>query len=191
MKRLTIATLMIFGTIFISAAEDHVELLRESLKKLGDSYSVDLKLNMQGHEFDGGYAISGDSYYMQIGERQEYYGDKSIRYEVTHALMEVVVDTPPKSPITLMDDPVNAFANLYEQFESEMSGSTLILTSKDQDGLIVSIELTPKENLPRVISYEMDGERVSIELGRFRQTNGKIKKFEKRDYPEFEIIDLR
>lgn len=163
---------------------------------------------------DGYYVVDGDRFFLSIAD-QQIYGDGAERCSVNHNLREVVLERLPddESQPLVVVNPVAAFAELAQEFEAEVvagvdvdddSDADVDVDDSDADYSVTTLRLTPKSgggvvdssllvidnatHLPRSVSYESEGERVSLMILSIIPTEESVM----LSYPaDYEVIDIR
>ncbi len=168
-----------------------------AIEQLG-RYEARFTLSISGSEgaVDGYYIVDGDKFFLSIAD-QQIYGDGAERCTINHNQREVVLERLPddgSQPLVVVD-PVAAFANLAREFEisDEVSNeyiTYLKLTPKSDGGVVdnSSVEIDNVSHLPRRISYQADGEEVSLTISYIDSTDEQVT----MSYPsEYEVLDIR
>ncbi|MCC8034873.1 MAG: outer membrane lipoprotein carrier protein LolA [Rikenellaceae bacterium] len=137
-----------------------------AVKGLGN-YTVSFRLTAEGSSAAGEYTVSGERYYMSVGD-SEIYSDGKVRWEVNHFDEEVVIDRVDPSDRNLLSNPTRAFDFADDTFTSSYKGVTnqggkqydvIELTPRSGDTSIRNVEVTVDKstNLPHSVSYLADG----------------------------------
>lgn len=161
-------------------------------------YEVRFIISMGGAAaaVDGYYLVDGDRFFLSIAD-QQIFGDGAERCSVNHNLREVVLERLPddESQSLVVVNPVAAFTELAQEFEAVVEAAdgettTLLLTPKTSDGIVDRslLEIDNTTHLPRSISYEAEGDEISLVILSILPTEENVDMIYPADY---EVIDIR
>lgn len=180
------------------AGEDRAQNMLSKLSSVMlsmPSYCVDFEAKAGEETLRGEYVVSGDRYHISLAD-MEVYGDAKLRYEVDKSKREVVVDVADTESHNLLSNPTHAFSFVGEEYRAELlseDGTEAVLRLKSRDDLsseVITITLTRRDNLPRSITYDVEGDRVEIYIRNLKQ-GVEPRIYDAARYADFEIIDFR
>lgn len=166
-----------------------------------ENYEVEFTVKSGDQQIKGYYAVSGDKYYISIGEA-EVFCDGSARYEVNPQNKEVTVDAVDNKSHNILTNPTRAFDFIDGEFNFAMVGTsagvaTVKLTSTAENAtlgvIFVAIDTTTAQ--PRSLTYDVDGDQIAVEIASFDEMVGMVDismfTFDKNNYRGYEIVDFR
>lgn len=166
-----------------------------------ENYEVEFTVKSGDQQIKGYYAVSGDKYYISIGEA-EVFCDGSARYEVNPQNKEVTVDAVDNKSHNILTNPTRAFDFIDGEFNFAMVGTsagvaTVKLTSTAENAalgvIFVAIDTTTAQ--PRSLTYDVDGDQITVEIASFDEMVGMVDismfTFDKNNYRGYEIVDFR
>lgn len=166
-----------------------------------ENYEVEFTVKSGDQQIKGYYAVSGDKYYISIGEA-EVFCDGSARYEVNPQNKEVTVDAVDNKSHNILTNPTRAFDFIDGEFNFAMVGTsagvaTVKLTSTAENAalgvIFVAIDTTTAQ--PRSLTYDVDGDQIAVEIVSFDEMVGMVDismfTFDKNNYRGYEIVDFR
>lgn len=166
-----------------------------------ENYEVEFSVKSGDQQIKGYYAVSGDKYYISIGEA-EVFCDGSARYEVNPQNKEVTVDAVDNKSHNILTNPTRAFDFIDGEFNFAMVGTsagvaTVKLTSTAENAalgvIFVAIDTTTAQ--PRSLTYDVDGDQITVEIVSFDEMVGMVDismfTFDKNNYRGYEIVDFR
>ncbi len=190
--------LLFTSTAFADEAGDRaLAELSQRLKELGN-YESDITLTVQDNSLKGHYRISGDDYHIDM-ESVEIWGQEGRRYEVSHKIEEVVVESMESSDNMLLNNPSRAFDFVGQGFDAIVDkgaeGVVLLLTPKAEgeatlDVDQISIYLDTKTLLPTKILYSADNDNITVEFKALKKSKSKLEKFDLSRYKKYEVVYL-
>ncbi len=170
--------------------------LEEKIESLGN-YRVNFSIDASASHFEGYYRVAGEAYYIRLGDA-EVYCDGRVRYEVDPIRKEVVIDWVDTESRHILGNPTRAFQLLDGEFDhqthSEVAGVvTLQLLSRQEDSGIerAYLQLDATTGIPRSLSYDWDGERLTVVIDQLMHDSESLPSFDAMAYSEFETIDFR
>lgn len=179
-----------------SRSQAVLQQLTSALKSLG-GYSVIFEVQTGKGILPGYYEVNGDNYYMQVND-MEVYGDAQLRYEVNAAKREVVIDRVDISSHNLLNNPTRAFDFIEGEYASSLlsegAGRAVIrLTPRRIQSAVgtIDVEVDTARSLPVSVVYEIDGDRVRIDIRSVIAREASPRTFEDVDYAGYERIDFR
>ena len=188
--------MMAFAASAQTTAEWWIEALNRSL---GDRYGMNISVAMaESESLNGYFMVDGDSYYITLGV-MEVYSDGKLRHEINNERKEVTIDNVDLSSVDLLTNPTRAFTFVPNEFSSQVVSTSnervvVKLTPKSAAMGIDSITLTLRRNgakvSPEAISYDYDGEAVSIALTAADATASKLPRWDKAAYRAYDIVSF-
>ena len=170
--------------------------LTSALQSL-EGYSVVFEVHTDKGVVPGYYEVSGDNYYMQVNG-QEVYGDAEFRYEIDPSRREVVIDRVDLTSHNLLNNPTRAFdfidGEYATSFVAENGGTCVIrLTPLRIQSAVgnIDVEVDTVRSLPVSVVYEIDGDRVRIDIRSVTAHEASPSTFDADDYAGYEWIDFR
>ena len=170
--------------------------LTSALQSLG-GYSVVFEVHTDKDVVPGYYEVSGDNYYMHVNG-QEVYGDAEFRYEIDPSRREVVIDRVDLTSHNLLNNPTRAFDFIDGEYAtsllSENEGTVVIrLTPLRIQSAVgnIDVEVDTTRSLPASVVYEIDGDRVRIDIRSVTAHEASPRTFDADDYTGYEWIDFR
>ncbi len=191
--------------------------VRAKISGLG-AYQATFIFDIADVEVAGTYEVDGANFYIKVGSASpqsssataqleqygeikgaELFGDEQKRYMVDYSNMSVTVGSAADDAVAhLLDNPNAAFAFTDELFDlqsvTESSDKKEILfqlTPKGYNDLQIdrmSVAVDSSTLLPIYIIYYIDGDKASIRFKKITKLNRSIKRFDKREYADFEYI---
>ena len=167
MKRSVLLLAALFAVLSVQADNRPQAVLKQLTAALGalEGYSVVFEVHTDGDVVPGYYEVSGDNYYMHVNG-QEVYGDAEFRYEIDPDRKEVVIDRVDLTSHNLLNNPTRAFDFI--------------------DG-----EVDTARSLPMAVIYEIDGDRVRIDIRSVTVHEASPRTFDAENYAGYEWIDFR
>lgn len=170
------------------------------------SYRVEFTVYAEESVMQGGYVVSGRNFKITTSEF-EVIGDGKSRYEVNHALKEVVVDIMDTTDVNILINPTRAFEFAQGGFVSSYGGTAelgdqisdfVVLTPAAVGSSInqVKLYISRETGLPARLEYRLAGlaDKITVEVSSFHE-DFKLRpadiRFRKADYPDYEIVDFR
>lgn len=201
MKRLFLLLLSLCAMVPVSGKERAAQLV-EALSahfRAMNAYEVRFEVASPEGRLLGSYHVEGRGFYLTLGDA-ELYSDGKLRYEVNNTYREVVVDKMDASSRSVLDNPVSAFDFLDTQYAAsllqERDGVATLLMTPSAGGEnslsgVVTVQLSVSDLTPRKLVYDNEGERVDITILEVTQPRQALKKFNARNYPDYEIVDFK
>lgn len=202
MRKIIVMLMSLFAVSNLSAqsADEWLQGLRSSL---GERYAMELFVEMGGVEsvddqLMGYFMVDGDGYYIKLGQ-MEVYSDGKLRYEVNNERKEVVEDRVNLESVDLLSNPTRAFSFLPDEFsasvlKSSSDSATLNLVPKSEDmgitAILLSLERRGSKVVPVAVSYDYDGDLVTITLTMLDTDGLKLRKWEKSAYRAYDIVSF-
>lgn len=183
----------------VGAEERAQSLLRRLAASLGamEPYEVVFEVETERGTVAGRYQVAGDRYYMQVGEA-EVYGDGECRYEIDPSRREVVIDRADLSSRNLLNNPTRAFDFVGEEYDFTASDAgpgrveVVLLPRRPKSAVErIRVEMDAASALPSSVTYEVDGDRIRIDILSVRKSERQLPRFEGARYADFETIDFR
>ena len=193
----------------LASAGDSATKLLSSLSERIDkfhNYRVVFQADAEGGEINGIYLVSGHKFRIAAGDF-DIIGDGSARYEINHALEEILIDNMDTTDINILSNPVKAFEFLAAGFIPSYGGQVVVdgaecdlveLQPASEELAVASIELyiSRSTGLPVQISYLIDGldGKVNVKIEEFKEINDLSSdelRFDRSKYRDYEIVDFR
>ena len=199
MKRL-LFVLAALLTCAAAGAQDRAQsLLQRLAATLGelDPYEVVFEVATERGPISGYYRVAGDRYCMQGGDA-EVCGDGECCYEIDPSGREVVVDRADLSSHNLLNNPTRAFDFVGEEYDFAASDAgagrvEVVMTPRRAGSAVerIRVEVDAASALPSSVTYEVDGDRIRIDILAIRKSSEPLRRFDAARYAGFEIIDFR
>ena len=203
MRKIVISLVLVLSTLGVVSAQSASEWLTKLDSSLGERYAMHITVTMndpiEGATDVSGYLmVKGDAYYITLGV-MEVFSDGKLRYEVNNERKEVVEDRVNLEACDLLTNPTRAFNFVPNEFASEVvsraNGSVVLkLEPKSKAMGIDAITLTLSQNgakvTPQSISYDYDGDAVSIALSVADVTDAKLPRWDKSAYRAYDIVSF-
>ena len=189
MKRSVLLLAALFAVFSVQADNRPQAVLKQLTAALGalEGYSVVFEVHTDGDVVPGYYEVSGDNYYMHVNG-QEVYGDAEFRYEIDPDRKEVVIDRVDLTSHNLLNNPTRAF-----DFSEKGSTAVIRLTPLRIQSAVgqIDVEVDTARSLPTAVIYEIDGDRVRIDIRSVTVHEASPRTFDAENYAGYEWIDFR
>ena len=188
MKRSVLLLAALFAVFSVQADNRPQAVLKQLTAALGalEGYSVVFEVHTDGDVVPGYYEVSGDNYYMHVNG-QEVYGDAEFRYEIDPDRKEVVIDR--------VDLTFDFIDGEYAASLLSEKGSTAVirLTPLRIQSAVgqIDVEVDTARSLPTAVIYEIDGDRVRIDIRSVTVHEASPRTFDAENYAGYEWIDFR
>lgn len=203
MRKIVITLVLVLSTLGVVSAQSASEWLTKLDSSLGERYAMHITVTMNdpiegATDVSGYFMVEGDAYYITLGV-MEVFSDGKLRYEVNNERKEVVEDRVNLEACDLLTNPTRAFSFVPNEFASEVvsraNGSVVLkLVPKSEAMGIDAITLTLSQNgakvTPQSISYDYDGDAVSIALSVADVTDAKLPRWDKSAYRAYDIVSF-
>ena len=203
MRKIVISLVLLLSTLGVVSAQSASEWLTKLDSSLGERYAMHITVTMNdpiegATDVSGYFMVEGDAYYITLGV-MEVFSDGKLRYEVNNERKEVVEDRVNLEACDLLTNPTRAFSFVPNEFASEVvsraNGSVVLkLVPKSKAMGIDAITLTLSQNgakvTPQSISYDYDGDAVSIALSVADVTDAKLPRWDKSAYRAYDIVSF-
>jgi hypothetical protein len=142
--------------------------------------------------------VEGDGYYISLGV-MEVYSDGKLRYEINNERKEVVEDRVNLESVDLLSNPTRAFSFLPEEFsakvlKSSSTGAVVSLVPKSDDlgitAILLNLERKGSKVVPSKLSYDYDGDLVTITLTMLDASDLALRKWDKTAYRAYDIVSF-
>lgn len=189
----------LFAVLSVQADNRPQAVLKQLTAALGalEGYSVVFEVHTDGDVVPGYYEVSGDNYYMHVNG-QEVYGDAEFRYEIDPDRKEVVIDRVDLTSHNLLNNPTRAFDFIDGEYAASLlseKGSTAVirLTPLRIQSAVgqIDVEVDTARSLPTAVIYEIDGDRVRIDIRSVTVHEASPRTFDAENYAGYEWIDFR
>ena len=155
-----------------------------------DGYGVKFGVVSGDYEARGSYVVEGDSYYLVLGDA-EVFADGAVRREVDNRRREVTRN--------ILNNPVRAFDFLGSEYTpslvSEADGRAVVrltpAAGNDSPAGDVTLTVDTATMRPRSLSYDYDGEQVLVNVLEVAPLAGHVRRFDRKNYADYEFIDFR
>lgn len=194
--------LMLFSALLVASiamadggALQVVQRVAQYVKLLG-RYEVSFVLSAGEYNAKGYFQVEKDFYYMNIGSA-EVYSDGKVRYEVDNERREINIDQVDLASRNILDNPTRCFdfvGSDYKVRREPGSGNNAVLslTSESEDLIgVIRLVSDSKTGRPETLEYEMNDEKVKVQILSIGSSKEPIKKFAQSAYRDYEIIDFR
>ena len=192
MRKLVLTLFIILGS-FSASATSLLEAIERSFAALGD-YRVTFTVTMDNMVTEGSYAVSGNDFYITL-YGAEYYVADGVKYEVNAERKEIVVDSAESLGGDLLSNPAQGFSTLardFNQTDITIDTRKAVRLSAREGGVGDILVVADKDGkLPQMIVYIYDNARMTIVLDSIKTLAGGIPRFDRANYPDFELIDMR
>lgn len=192
MRKLVLTLFIILGSFSASAAT-LLETIERSFAALGN-YRVTFTVTMDNMVTEGSYAVSGNDFYITL-YGAEYYVADGVKYEVNAERKEIVVDSAESLGGDLLSNPAQGFSTLARDFnQTDITIDTrkaVRLSARDGGVGDILVVADKDGKLPQMIVYIYDNARMTIVLDSIKTLAGGIPRFDRANYPDFELIDMR
>ena len=199
MKQFIITLALALSTLCAANAQSASEWLSKLDNSLGERYAMHIAVTV-GEEspLNGSFMVEGDGYYITLGI-MEVYSDGKLRYEINNERKEVVEDRVDLEARDLLSNPTRAFTFVPNEFVSEVTSATtervtLKLTPKSEamgiDAITLTLERRGSKVAPVAISYDYDGDAISIVLSAADSADAKLPRWDKTAYRAYDIVSF-
>ena len=202
MRKIVLSVVALFAVGSLSA-QSATEWLSNLNKGLGERYAMDLFVEVGAvdsvhDQLSGYFIVEGDSYYITLGV-MEVYSDGKLRYEINNERKEVVEDRVNLESVDLLSNPTRAFRFLPEEFSASVVKSSsnevvLSLVPKSDDmgitAILLSLERKGSAVTPKKVSYDYDGDLVTITLAMLDSSDLSMRKWDKSAYRAYDIVSF-
>ena len=192
MRKLVLTLFIILGS-FSASATSLLETIERSFAALGD-YRVTFTVTMDNMVTEGSYAVSGNDFYITL-YGAEYYVADGVKYEVNAERKEIVVDSAESLGGDLLSNPAQGFTTLardFNQTDITIDTRKAVRLSAREGGVGDILVVADKDGkLPQMIVYIYDNARMTIVLDSIKTLAEGIPRFDRANYPDFELIDMR
>ena len=199
MKQFIMTLTLALSALCVATAQSAEEWLAKLDSSLGERYAMHIAVTVAEEEpLNGFFMVEGDGYYINL-DVMEVYSDGKLRYEVNNQRKEVVEDRVNLEACDLLSNPTRAFSFVPQEFVSEVTSATnervtLKLTPKSDAMGIDSISLTLQRSgskvMPVAISYDYDGDAISIVLSAADSADAKLPRWDKSAYRTYDIVSF-
>lgn len=162
------------------------------------AYTVRFEIVADDSAVRGGYSVQGEAYYLQLGDA-EVFADGATRYEVDNRRREVTIVELDTASRNILDNPVRAFDFLDSAYRAtlldERDGEAdILLTPTGDAGAVsgaVTLTVTTSPVRPRLLTYDYDGERITVAVTGISPLQTPLRRFDRAAYVNYELIDFR
>lgn len=199
-RRITIlaaALPMLFQASAADRATELLERLSEGFRAM-KSYEVRFEISAEDFSGSGSYTVDGEAYCLTLGDA-EVFADATTRYEVDNRRREVTIVEVDRESRNLLNNPIRAFDFLDSQYApsllSEADGLAVVrLTPTAENSSsagTVEVTISTSTMRPVSLSYDYDGERVTVRIVGIGAPQAPLRHFERKHYDGYEMIDFR
>ena len=199
MRKIVILFVALFSTLGVVRAQSAEEWLSKLDNSLGERYAMHIAVTVaEEAPLNGYFMVEGDAYYISLGI-MEVYSDGKLRYEINNERKEVVEDRVNLEACDLLSNPTRAFTFVPQEFSSEVTSATnervtLMLTPKSDamgiDSITLTLERRGSKVAPVAISYDYDGDAISIVLREADSAEVKLPRWDKSAYRAYDIVSF-
>jgi hypothetical protein len=199
MRKIVILFVLLVSTLGVVSAQSAEEWLAKLDNSLGERYAMHIAVTV-GEEapLNGYFMVEGDAYYISLGI-MEVYSDGKLRYEINNERKEVVEDRVNLEACDLLSNPTRAFTFVPQEFSSEVTSATnervtIQLTPKSDamgiDSITLTLQRSGSKVMPVAISYDYDGDAISIVLSAADSADAKLPRWDKSAYRAYDIVSF-
>jgi hypothetical protein len=199
MKKILILFAAIFSTLGVVSAQSAEEWLAKLDNSLGERYAMHIAVAVaEEAPLNGYFMVESDAYYISLGI-MEVYSDGKLRYEINNERKEVVEDRVNLEACDLLSNPTRAFTFVPQEFSFEVTSATnervtLKLTPKSDamgiDSITLTLQRSGSKVMPVAISYDYDGDAISIVLSAADSAEAKLPRWDKSSYRAYDIVSF-
>ncbi|MFI3285284.1 MAG: hypothetical protein R3Y08_01390 [Rikenellaceae bacterium] len=201
MKRISSLILLLLFVGVGNAASQSDKILVELQSALSalNPYGVVVDIVYGDVTIPGYYQVDNENYYIVV-DKQELYGDSSIKYEVSNSRKEIIIDSVVEDNSgNILNNPATVFATIMEYYtsttvnEDQSNIEVELRPLKEEGESIESIFLTISKasRLPVRIVYKYGEDEIVIEIKEIAKLSSSITLYNSDKYPDYEIIDFR
>ncbi|WP_418407239.1 hypothetical protein [Alistipes sp.] len=181
----------------VAEADEILGKVTAGFRALG-AYGVAFEVAADEYAARGRYAVEGEGYYLVLGDA-EVYCDGTVRYEVDNRRREVTIDQVDTASRNILNNPVRAFDFLGSEYTASLVGAqqgraVILLTptsANTSSSGTITLTVDTAAMRPLSLSYDYDGERVSVAVLGISPLASPLESFEKGKYDGYEFIDFR
>ena len=199
MRKILMLFVLLVSTLGVVSAQSAEEWLAKLDNSLGERYAMHIAVTV-GEEasLNGYFMVEGDAYYISLGI-MEVYSDGKLRYEINNERKEVVEDRVNLEACDLLSNPTRAFTFVPQEFASEVTSLTteritIKLTPKSDamgiDSITLTLQRSGSKVMPVAISYDYDGDAISIVLSAADSAEAKLPRWDKSAYRAYDIVSF-
>ncbi|MFR7603604.1 MAG: hypothetical protein ACLUYV_07895 [Alistipes shahii] len=164
-----------------------------------DGYGVKFGVVSGDYEARGSYVVEGDSYYLVLGDA-EVFADGAVRREVDNRRREVTVTEVDTASRNILNNPVRAFDFLGSEYIA-------VARLRSRRPRRRAADARRRERLPgrrchadgrhrcdappARFPYDYDGEQVLVNVLEVAPLAGHVRRFDRKNYADYEFIDFR
>lgn len=199
MKRSVLLLAALFAVFSVQADNRPQAVLKQLTAALGalEGYSVVFEVHTDGDVVPGYYEVSGDNYYMHVNG-QEVYGDAEFRYEIDPDRKEVVIDRVDLTSHNLLNNPTRGvrfhrrrICRLAFEREGKHGRNPAYSAAYPVGRRADRRRSGHGRSLPTAVIYEIDGDRVRIDIRSVTVHEASPRTFDAENYAGYEWIDFR
>lgn len=162
------------------------------------SYGVSFEVVAGEYTTRGSYAVEGEHYRIALGDA-EVYCDGKVRHEIDNRRKEITINGVDSSSRNILNNPVHAFDFLGSKYAAtllwEREGKAAVrltpVAGSPASAGDITVTVTIASMRPSSLTYDYDGERVTVAVGAVSPLKTPLKSFKKSDYADYELIDFR
>lgn len=200
MKKILFLLLLALGAFGAAAADRAGEILAalaDGFRAMG-AYEVTFTVAAGDNSVTGDYAVDGERYRMTLADA-EVFCDGEVRWEADNRRREVSVDKVDRESRNILDNPAHAFDFVGREYVPELlcerNGVAVVRLRPAAQGASpageVTVEVETASMHPRSLSYDYDGERVTVAVERIAPLSSPLGGFDAGKYAGYEFIDFR
>ena len=161
-------------------------------------YSVDFEVSAGDYKSRGSYVVEGRCYYLVLADA-EVFADSVVRYEIDNRRREVTVTEVDAASRNILNNPVRAFDFLGSEYipalVSEAGGRAVVrltpAAGNDSPAGSVTVTVDTAAMRPLSLFYDYDGEQVLVNVLEVAPLAGHVRRFDRKNYADYEFIDFR
>lgn len=179
----------------VSRGKQLVTALSEKFRAM-KSYGVNFSVDAGTQQMQGNYAVEGEAYTLNIGTA-EVFCDGALRYEIDKQRKEITLDRVDKSSRNILSNPIRAFDFLDSDYTArllwEHGGEAAICLMPQSGGGkgTITVTLAVQSMLPHELQYNFEGEQIRVKIEKVSPLTRSITRFDRANYPNYEMIDFR
>lgn len=199
MRRITPILLSLLSLCsYCYAAEPSRGLLADidaALAALG-CYEVTFEIKTDGCASAGRYVVDGADFYL-ASDGIEVYVESGVKYQVSSASREIVVDEASSLGNDIISNPARGFVSLAENLSVEeisVDGCRAVRLTPKSGGEVsetITVIAEARQNTPKSIVYSAEGGAITIEVKSLVASQDGLPRFNAEKYRGYEVVDMR
>ena len=198
MRRFFISLLALLFAGGVSAAEPVWLVLQRVSEYMNtkSGYEVSFSITAEDYKAEGRYCVQGASYYIDITDA-EVYCDGEVRYEVDNQRREVNIDVMDYESRNILDNPTRCFDFVEADYTAEIveqKGDDVKICLRSKDAAVegdIFLTVESDTGCPIDVEYVLYGDSIKVAVLDIKRHFSAVKRFNRADYKNYEIIDFR